>query len=1019
MKYRRILLVVFFELFIVLIAAGPASLGWAEDPAKTGGAAAPKPTPVGPFEPDDALQHFQLAPGLRIELVASEPDVVDPVAVRFDERGRMWVVEMGDYPHGPADGEPPRSCIKVLEDRDGDGRYESVQVFADKLLFATGVQPWRDGVIATRAGEVAYLRDTDGDGRADHQETWYRGFAEENPQLRANHPRLGLDHHIYVANGLRGGQVVDARRADAEPTLLSGKDFRFHPTTFAYEAIGGVGQFGLTFDDYGRRFVCSNRNPLKHIVLEERYLRQNRGYAPAATAHDVAVAGADSRIFPISRAWTTSNLHAGQFTAACGALIFRGNAMPGTFYGNGFTCDPTGNLVHREQLQTSGATFTSHAARDGIEFLASTDEWFRPVNLAHGPDGALYVVDMYRAVIEHPQFMPDELKQRPDLLDGRDRGRIYRVTARPAIPTASAAGGEDSASDAVDPASKSRSPHDLSGLSSQRLAAFFEHPNAWQRETAARLVFERQDAEGVEPLRRIAIDGRHPAARVQALWALEGLYALDADILTIALGDPEPGVREQAVALCERHFADAPQLRDRVVALARDEEPRIRFQVALSLAPVQSDSEIAALSEIALASGADDWTRRAVAIAAGSHAAALALAVFAEPPWEAQSLRPTDLALLDELIPQVAAGERATQHELLTAIARARAGDQTDRLQRACLLSLADALTRRRASLAVLVADHADAEVAQAIRSILRSAGNTARDSAAPQAGRRAAIELLAFDADSNKVLIEITRDETDADVLALAIRALSRGVDDAPWSELVARYPAHSPTVRLAILDALLSRASRTHLLLDAVAEGHVKPGEIDRAQLNRLLKHRDADIRDRAAKLLAAAVPADRRQVLADYQACLQLAGDPARGREVFRRNCANCHRIGELGVNVAPDISDSRTKQPAQILADVLQPNRAIDNNFVSYSIATIDGRLLTGVIANETATSITLRQPEGKEATLLRDEVEEMRSNGVSLMPEGLEKEIPLQAMADVIAFIKNWRYLDGRIPLGNP
>src|SRR5947209_5704467 len=382
-----------------------------------------------PLAPADALKGFQLADdSLKIELAAAEPEVIDPVAIRFDEDGRMWVVEMTDYPLGnPDKNGPPLSRVRVLEDKDGDGRFETSTTFADKLLFATGLQPWKGGVFVTMSGKLVYMKDTDGDGRADVNETWFEGFAEQNSQLRANHPRLALDNWIYVANGLRGGQVINRKLGEKEPINISGMDFRFHPLTGAAEAVTGNGQFGLCFDDWGNRFNCSNRNPVRHVVIEDRYLKANPGVTVSATVNDVAAWGEQSRIFPISRAWTTSNLHAGQFTAACGVYIYRGDLLPAEFKGNVFTCDPTGNLIHREIMQPAGPTFTSKAAYEGKEFLASPDEWFRPVNMELGPDGALYVVDMYRCVIEHPDFVPDELKRRPDLRLGDDRGRIWRI----------------------------------------------------------------------------------------------------------------------------------------------------------------------------------------------------------------------------------------------------------------------------------------------------------------------------------------------------------------------------------------------------------------------------------------------------------------------------------------------------------------------------------------------------------------------------------------------------------------
>jgi putative heme-binding domain-containing protein len=217
-------------------------------------------------------------------------------------------------------------------------------------------------------------------------------------------------------------------------------------------------------------------------------------------------------------------------------------------------------------------------------------------------------------------------------------------------------------------------------------------------------------------------------------------------------------------------------------------------------------------------------------------------------------------------------------------------------------------------------------------------------------------------------------------------------------------------------VLDGVLASTERTGLLMDELAAGRIKPGEIDAPRADLLLRHGDAAIRTRAAELLGAA-PADRQKALADYRACLKLTADPTRGRQIFAKHCANCHRVGDLGVNVAPDISDSRVKSAEQYLTDILQPNRAIDSNYVSYTVVTTDGRTVTGVLSQETATSITLRQAEDKTVTLPRSEIEEMRSNGVSLMPDGLEKDIPHQDMADLVAFIKNWRYLDGLTPLG--
>lgn len=947
---------------------------------------------TSPVEADESLEFFEVAPGLEIELVASEPEVVDPVAIRFDERGRMWVVEMRDYPNGPAEGEQPKSRIKVLEDRDSDGRFETATVFADELLFATGVQPWRDGVIATLAGQVAYMKDTTGDGRADQIETWYTGFVEENPQLRANHPRLGLDNRIYVANGLRGGEVVDARQPNSQPVSISGMDFRFDPLSGEFEAVSGVGQFGLTFDDWGNRFTVSNRNPLKHVVLEDRYLKRSPRAAVSAVYQDVAKSGAESRLHAIARAWTTSNLHAGQFTAACGVEVFRGNALPDEFYGNGLTCDPTAHVVHREVISSEGASFKSQPGRDGVEFLASRDTWCSPVNLTTGPDGALYVVDMYRAVIEHPQFMPTELQQRPDLLLGNDRGRIYRVRG-----------------------SKSERRHcgDISGLSLAELVALLTHPNAWQRETAQRLLVQRQVKDAQEQLEKLAATADQPLTRVHALWSLKGLNALTESTVCQALTDPNPRVREQAIVLAETWIGEPGEFRQTVARLCDDEDDRVCFQAMLSIAPVVNESELNWVWRGVRQRLDDVWTRRAARIAAGMHD--IGLAELALQPQSAAESSDARREFVTELYSQLGRNpDAAAQAAAVRGIAARRGdSDAEERLRRLALSSFTAYVSSRR-SLATILQGETES-TRSSIAQLFAGARGLAAEPGEAVEQRTEAIELLAFDTGATETLSALLEDELQQIQIA-AIRSLARHPEHQPWQTLLANFPAASPSIRRAVMDGVLANSTRTGYLLDEMESGRIKPAELSQTHTNRLIGHGDQGIRSRAEKLLADAVPADRQQTLADYQQVLTMNADPRHGKETFKKNCAACHRIGDVGVNVAPDISDSRTKTPAQILADIIQPNRAIDNNYIGYIVVAADGRVLDGILAAETATSITLRQAEGKTVTLLRSEIDEIRSTGVSLMPDGLEKKIPHQEMADLLSFIKNWRYLDGKVPV---
>lgn len=961
------------------------------DAAPPGPAAQNLPVPAThPVSPEDSLKYLQTDDELLVELAAHEPQVVDPVAIRFDERGRMWVVEMGDYPHGPAAGEQPQSRIRILEDRDGDGRYETATVFADQLLFATGIQPWRNGAFVTLAGTVAYFGDRDGDGRADERETWYTGFTQENSQLRANHPRLGRDGWIYVANGLRGGTIVDARKPERTAVSISGRDFRFHPHTGDFQAVSGVGQFGLAFDDYGQRFVCSNRNPLQHVVIEDEYLRRNPQVAIPAVVQDVARFGEESALFALTRAWTTSNLHAGQFTAACGVKIFTGDRLPESYRGNGFTCDPTANVVHRECLQAAGGSFRSQSPYERREFLASTDEWFRPVNLEAGPDGALYVVDMHRAVIEHPQFMPVELQNRPDLRLGIECGRIYRVVSKSA---------------------KAQKFAEVRASADE-----LDADNGWRRDTAFRLLYEEPGRVDLDAVKRIATGGRSPQGRAAAILLLASLGHLDWEMVETKLSDADANVRRWAVRCGERWIgpdvADRESARGRLRTLAEDPDPAVRFQVALSLVPAEQ-ADLAALQKVAL-TGADDlWTRRAVLMAAGGSSADLAANMFAACEKYPRALTEGEIALMIDLLRAAAAQADADREEklvnqLLRADGPARA------VQVPGLLVMAQAMSRRGRKVGSAVTSD---EMRGQWKAISADLERVALQDDASVESRIQAVELLAYEVEQAGMLGRIALADAPASLRSAAINGWGRHATTDRWQQVLQRFRSESPALRRVIIDQTLTNPERTAALLDQISAGAITASELDRTQADRLSKHPDEAIRKRVATLIGSSVSADRAKVLADYQPVLKLAGDPRRGREVFAKQCASCHRVGDLGVNVAPDISDSRVKSSAQILTDILQPNRAIDNNYIGYVVVTNDGQSLSGVLSAETANSVTLKQAEGKTATLLRSEIETLRSTGVSLMPEGLEKNIPPESMADLVSFIKNWRYLDGKTPLG--
>ncbi|MCC7085634.1 MAG: c-type cytochrome [Pirellulales bacterium] len=972
---------------------------------------APLQTFAKPLAPDEALKHFHLPPGLKIELVAAEPEVVDPVAAAFDEDGRLWVVEMGDYPNGPTPGLPPQSRIKRLQDRDGDGRYETSQVFADGLLFCNGLQLWRGGAIATLSGEVAYFHDGDGNGRADSPETWFQGFREENPQLRANHPTLALDHQVYVANGLRDGDIIAAREAwrhEAKPLSLSGMDFRFDPRTGQYDTVNGFGQFGLSFDDFGNRFICSNRNPCMQVVLENRYIRRNPRLALSSVVHDVSPPAENSRLFPLTRAWTTSNLHARQFTAACGVTIYRGDALPAEYRGNSFTCDPTANLVHRDVLELHEVVFDAKPNSSQADFLASSDEWFRPVDLTHGPDGALYVIDMYRAVIEHPGYMPDELKNRPENTWGNDRGRIYRIVAADHGP--------------IQP---NRLLPKLSSASQDELIALLEHPSSWHHETAARLLLERNDPSMCDKLQLMVSQGKSPHARLHALWLMQGLDRLTPELVRAALEDCDPWVRSHAVRLAEPWLNAHADLRRRVLALAHDDAAQVRFQVALSLGEIlpqaQTAEAAATLAEIAIRDADNSWIRTAVATSIAESAPAV-LQIVLQRAVEPDCLsRPGFSDLVLELSRLVGANQNIGEigSAITTLEPFLKSAADTDAFLAArrdlvfkCLIGLGQGADRRGKSLAVYLPQLSDRQQ-QLLREVFATAAKAARNVQLDSSRRKLAIQALRYATFpiAGKLLPSLIADDRDQTIRILAIETLGAFDDPSIGPTLLAGFVHETQATRRAILNAMLEQPQRIRRLLDELEAEGITPADLQPDQWQRLATQSDEELRHRSERLHAAATPMDRQPVIDQYRRVLTMPADSERGKQVFVKNCATCHRVAELGVNVGPDISDSRTRLAEQFLVDILDPNRAIDNRYFSYSLSLTSGQIVTGIIAAETASSVTLREPDDKTRTVLREDIDTFHSNGISLMPTGLEQAISLEQMADLISFLKNWRYLE--------
>lgn len=958
---------------------------------------------LGPMSPEEALNSFQTLDGFRMELLASEPKVADPVDMAYDENGRAYVVEMRGYPYPEAAGAVPLKRlgkVRILDDANGDGVFDESHVFVDGLFWPTSVAIWKGGVYVTAAPDIWYFKDTDGDNKADIKQKVYTGFGRANVQAIVNNLKWGLDHRIYGAASGNGGRIVPADDPQAKPIVLRRADFRFDPVDGAFEAISGGARFGNSFDDWGNRFLCNIRNPAQHVVLPAHYLRRNRYLSVPGVIHDVAQSGETVPVYRISpvepwrelraRRWAAERVNyprselvgAGFFTSSSGVTIYRGAAYPRKYYGNVFVSDVAGNLIHRESLQPTGVTFEGIRSEKKAEFVASTDTWFRPVNYVNAPDGTLHVLDMYRETIEHPWSIPDDIKARVDLESGNDRGRIYRLAPPNFQPT---------------------KPPRLGDATTAELVATLENPNSWWRETAHRLIYERQDSAAVEPLRALLRMSDFPQARLHAMWSLAGLDALTDGDLQIALKDAAPGVREHAVRLAEPRLLQSSELRSLVFALADDAHPRVRFQVAFTLGEVNGPEATAALARIARCDAGDHWTRTAVLSSAEPRADALLKELLS--PGEAGDEKGRTV-LVRELAMIV--GARGKDDELARALEAAAAltsdGKRLD-LQYSLLAGLGDGLKRRRTNLGEYLAS-SPLPAAKQVSGLLDEALETIVDADAPILGRVQAIELVRHDTfdRTRDALTSVLGPQHPPEVQRTAARVLASHAQDEVATILLANWRAFTPPVRTEVIQLLLTRSNWIEPFLTAMESGRIQPSQVPTNRRALLMRNRNESIRTRAEKLFGPEAPGARTEILAQYEPALRLDSDAARGRIVYKRECMTCHRVGREGHDVGPDLSTIRHRSPEEILIHILDPNREVSPNYIDYVVSLKDGRVLTGTIAAEAGNSLTLKRAEGAQDTILREDIEEIASTGKSIMPEGLEKKITQQEMADLIAFL---------------
>lgn len=956
---------------------------------------------IHPTPPEKAEATFEVQHGFRMELIAAEPLVASPVDMAFDEDGRAYVVEMRDYPFPEEKNAAPTEfpgTVRLLEDTDDDGKFDMATIFADQLAWPTSACCYKGGVFVAAAPDIWYLKDTDGDRKADVRRKVFTGFSRYNVQAIMNSLRWGLDNKIYGAAAGNGGSVRHAERPDDPLIQLTRRDFRFDPVTEKIEAIAGGERYGACFDDWGNRFLCNIRNPVQHVVLPLHYVQRNPHLIVPSLIHDCAESGDQLRVFRISppepwrqfraQRWSLEGANmprseligAGYWTSSSGVCVYRGGAYPEPFRGNVFVGEVAGNLIHRQILERDGVTFKSRRADENTEFVRSRDNWFRPVNFINAPDGTLHVLDMYRENIEHPWSIPDDIKAQLDLTSGKERGRIYRL---------------------VPPGFEFAKSPKLSGATTLQLVDHLESPHSWVRETAQRLLFERQDTNACLLLRMLVIGPVAPQAKIHALWLLNALGELETRDVTRALRDRNPDVRRHGVVLAESRL-DTPEIERAVLELLTDESVVVRSQAALSIGPADDPLIAGLLLKLAARDGNDPWFRAAILSSAGKNSGALLKIVLNRESDGSEPL-PAN-GLVKQLAYTVGAG--GTEYWVLgTLSGLSRQGISIDSAL-TVLAGLGEGLVRRKQRLDDYL-PRLEPAASESLTKLLSQLTAIAANPKESTAKRIAALELRAIvpASDNHALLVSYLDPLQPREVQRTALRVLGSFNEATIGENLLARWKQMTPPLREEAVNVLLSRPIWHEALISSMEHGEVPLAQVSIPQRGRLAAIKDPKLAPRVQKLLEQFVLGSRKDVVEEYQGSLALRGDRSRGQVVYRRECANCHKLRGEGHEVGPSLETIQHRSPQEILIHVLDPNREVSPNFLEYIVRLTDGRVVTGLISGDSDAGLTLKRAQNQEETVPRSDIEEMAASGKSLMPEGVEQKVTPEEMADLIAYLK--------------
>jgi putative membrane-bound dehydrogenase-like protein len=908
---------------------------------------------------------FQIKPGFRIELAASEPMVTAPVAMAFDENGRLFVVEMRDYTDQHA-ATPHLGRVRMLENMNEEGVFQNSTIYADNLPWPSAVACYAGGVFVAAAPDIFYFKDTKADGIADSRQVVLSGFGGTNaldPKRLPNNFNWGPDNRIHGVSAGIGGDIW-SKGADGLVSIER-SDFSFDPRTLEVYAETGPAESGLSFDSQGREFVSDYVHPIMSPIYQLRYVLRNPYYPrPSGLA---VIADPAAPIFRFvseppqpGQGTRTTNLVAGPMTRACGCVVYRGHAFPTNYLDNVFVADPDAHIIHRLIVRENGLEAVAQRAPEerNTEFLVSRDPSFRPVQLINGPDGALYIADMQAA---------------------KDRGRIYRVLPGNIRHT--------------------KLPQ-LGKLKTYELISTLAQGDGWHRDTAARLLYERKDPAAPALLRGTLNRSRLTQARVLALQALVGAGALTEDDVLKALRDLDARLREHAVLVSETLFTNgnaSEPVFGQLSALIADPSLRVRYQLAFTLGEIQRTDTAFALGQLLGRDLTNPWMRNALLSAPPGGAGNL----FAVLAGDARLRNdPAGMEFLRQLATMIGvSGNQDAVNQTATFIAR---GPLDPSQIYALLYNLGEGLYRTRSSLSLV-------DTQGALKPFYSSAINLAADPTQPESARAAAAQLLGVSTLSVGLigdwLLLACNPPSGPALQSAAVETLSRYDDPQVVNGFLEMWPVLMPVARTRAITALLSRDSHVPAVVDAIQNGRISAFDLNSLQRNLLRSYPVPAIRLRALQLLGP-VPGARPDVMERFKPALSLRGVSDRGREIFRARCIECHLSAGLGQwsGLGPDLLEAKTFTKDHLLARIIQPNLAVRPDYATQLIESKGGDILVGIISDVNRWTLTLTQIGDNRVVWPQLNVSSVLPLGWSLMPDGLEQGMSAQDMADLMEYV---------------